>query len=217
MTTATLTLHDIWNALEPRPFQPNPNQKDAILHVDGPLYLTAGPGSGKTRVLLWRTLNLIVFHNVKPEEIFLSTFTEKAAKQLRDGLQSLLGLVTNTTGQPYDIARMYVGTVHSLCQQLLTDRRLHPGILRPITPTLMDALDQYFYLSDRRFWEAAVASTGLSDNANHAITAFFNDGKWGSTSRHRAVTDCINLFNRFSEECLAPDRKSTRLNSSHYS
>jgi DNA helicase-2/ATP-dependent DNA helicase PcrA len=199
-----LTLHDIWNALEPRPFQPNPNQKDAILHVDGPLYLTAGPGSGKTRVLLWRTLNLIVFHGVKPEEIFLSTFTEKAAKQLRDGLQSLLGLVTNTTGQPYDIARMYVGTVHSLCQQLLTDRRLHPGILRPITPTLMDALDQYFYLSDRRFWEAAVASTGLSDNANHAITAFFNDGKWGSTSRHRAVTDCINLFNRFSEECLDP-------------
>ncbi len=55
------------------------------MHVDGPLFLTAGPGSGKTRVLLWRTVNLIVFNDVKPEEIFLGTFTEKAAHQLREG------------------------------------------------------------------------------------------------------------------------------------
>ena len=60
-------------------FQLNPQQKAAILHEEGPLYLTAGPGSGKTRVLLWRTLHLIVHRGVPPEEIFLSTFTEKAA------------------------------------------------------------------------------------------------------------------------------------------
>lgn len=84
-----VTLQRIWGDLKPKPFVPNPNQEAAILHVDGPLYLTAGPGSGKTRVLLWRTLNLIVFHDVKPEELFLSTFTEKAAKQLQDGLRSL--------------------------------------------------------------------------------------------------------------------------------
>lgn len=62
-----------------------------------------------------------MFHNVKPEEIFLSTFTEKAAFQLKEGLRSLLGLVTNLMGKPYDISKMYVGTVHSLCQKLLTD------------------------------------------------------------------------------------------------
>jgi len=45
-------------------FSPNQQQRDAILHIEGPLFLTAGPGSGKTRVLLWRTLNLIVFHGV---------------------------------------------------------------------------------------------------------------------------------------------------------
>jgi len=77
--TDTLTLELLWSDAE---FQPNPEQKEAILHVNGPLYLPAGPGSGKTRVLLWRALNLIVFHNVKPEEIFLSTFTEKAAFNL---------------------------------------------------------------------------------------------------------------------------------------
>jgi len=74
-------------------FTPNPKQKEAILHTDGPLFLTAGPGSGKTRVILWRTVNLIVFHNINPHKIFLATFTEKAAHQLKDGLRSLLGLV----------------------------------------------------------------------------------------------------------------------------
>lgn len=91
---------------------PNPKQEEAIKHVDGPLFLTAEPGSGKARVLLWRTVNLIVFHEVGPKDIFFSTFTEKAARQLKDGLRELLGLATNFTNKPYDISRMYVGTVH---------------------------------------------------------------------------------------------------------
>ena len=103
-------------------FKPNPKQEKAILHINGPLFLTAGPGSGKTRVLLWRTVNLIVFHNIDPKKIFLATFTEKAAHQLKDGLRSLLGLITNETGQPYDISGMAIGTVHSICQDILVDR-----------------------------------------------------------------------------------------------
>jgi len=81
------TIDDLWKKAD---FKPNENQKAAILHTNGPLYLPAGPGSGKTRVLLWRTLNLIVFHDIPPEEIYLSTFTEKAAHQLKEGLRSLL-------------------------------------------------------------------------------------------------------------------------------
>jgi DNA helicase-2/ATP-dependent DNA helicase PcrA len=49
----------LWREMD---FIPTPNQREAILHLDGLLYLPAGPGSGKTRVLLWRTLNLTVFH-----------------------------------------------------------------------------------------------------------------------------------------------------------
>ena len=65
------------------------------------------------------TLNLIVFHNVQPNEIFLATFTEKAALQLKEGLQGLLSIASKYTHKPYDIAEMYVGTLHSLCQKLL--------------------------------------------------------------------------------------------------
>ena len=78
-------------------FKPNDAQYRAITHIEGPLFLTAGPGSGKTRVLLWRTLNLIVFHNVQPNEIFLATFTEKAALQLKEGLQGLLSIASKYT------------------------------------------------------------------------------------------------------------------------
>ena len=89
--TSTLTLEQLWQETG---FTPNTNQRDAILHVNGPLYLPAGPGSGKTRVLLWLTLNLCVFHGVSPEQIFLATFTDKAAFQLKEGLKQLFGLIT---------------------------------------------------------------------------------------------------------------------------
>ncbi|MFQ3673920.1 MAG: UvrD-helicase domain-containing protein, partial [Aggregatilineales bacterium] len=57
MKTVKYPITHFW---EEANFVPDPNQREAILHQEGPLYLTAGPGSGKTRVLLWRTLNLIV-------------------------------------------------------------------------------------------------------------------------------------------------------------
>src|SRR6185436_6551283 len=94
------SLDVLWSVFN---FAPNPEQRQAIMHVDGPLYLPAGPGSGKTRVLLWRTLNLIVFFGVPPEEIFLATFTEKAAHQLKEGLRALLGMVSARGGGTYDI------------------------------------------------------------------------------------------------------------------
>ncbi len=64
-------------------FAPTTELRAVILHGDGPLYLPAGPGSGKTRVLLWRAVNLIAVRGIRPDDIFLSTFTEKAAPAQR--------------------------------------------------------------------------------------------------------------------------------------
>lgn len=200
----TLTLRDLWRA---RNFSPNPNQEQAILHTEGPLYLPAGPGSGKTRVLLWRTVNLIVFHDVKPNDIYLSTFTEKAALQLREGLRQYLGAVTNITGVPYDIGNMYVGTVHSLCQHLIADRRLYPNRERPKTPQLMDDLEQYFFLYNRRRWDALTSVAAFESEPNFAINSYF---KKNSNSRHHAVVNAIALFNRLSEERIDPQAARKR-------
>ncbi len=170
LTRKMLSLGKLWEFAK---FEPNKQQQDAIEHVDGPLYLTAGPGSGKTRVLLWRTVNLIVFHGVKPEEIFLSTFTEKAAHQLKEGLRSLLGYVTNINTQPYDLTPMYIGTVHSLCQRILSDRRrFFVDRHRNRPPQLVDELGQYFHLSKNRVWAAVTQQAGLDENPNVTINAY---------------------------------------------
>lgn len=196
-----MTIEHFWQL---KNFKPNPKQEEAILHVEGPLFLTAGPGSGKTRVLLWRTLNLIVFHDIQPEEIFLSTFTEKAAFQLKEGLLSLLGLVTNETGKPYDIARMSIGTVHSICQKILSDRRFAPHSSRRKAPILLDELSQYFKIYNRGFWIDLLHAAGLDDEeaAQRAINQYFSGND--HYSRHKAVVNVIKLFNRFSEECVMP-------------
>ncbi len=205
----SVTLKDLWAEFD---FKPNKNQEEAILQVDGPLFLTAGPGSGKTKVLLWRTLNLIVFHGVEPERIFLSTFTEKAAHQLREGLKTLLSVVTNRTRQPFDLAKMSVGTVHSICQRILSDRRFSPDSKRPRTPRLFDELEQYFYLYKPSNWNRILEASGFADQeaCNHMVNLTI--GREDKGSRHVAVTNAITFFNRLSEECVDPieAKKKTR-------
>ena len=198
--THTSSLEQLWADAE---FMPNDEQKEAILYSDGPLYLPAGPGSGKTRVLLWRTLNLIIFHDIKPDEIFLSTFTEKAAFQLREGLRALLGAITIKTNVHFDISNMYVGTVHSLCRRIVTDRRFSPERKRRRAPLLMDEIDQYLYLYKRVRWGNLTSCVELGDDPNECINKYFTSK--GSKSKHNAVANCIALFNRFSEEHIKPE------------
>lgn len=215
------TLESLWQHFS---FTPNEGQRQAIEHAEGPLLLTAGPGSGKTRVLLWRTVNLIVFHMVPPGEIFLATFTEKAARQLKEGIQHLLGHVTNLTGRTFDLSEMAIGTVHAICQQLLTDRRFTDGGDRRVVPRLMDSLGQYFHLS-RRAWPDLMESAGFerseaygSFHEGHQFINGYLDPKENPPgSRHFAVENTKRVFNRFSEEMLAgrelidPDPEDERM------
>lgn len=187
-------------------FNPNKQQREAIFYKDNkPLLITAAPGSGKTRVLLWRTLNLILVHGMKPEEIYLSTFTEKAALQLKEGLKSLLGLVSNRFDIHFDISKMALGTIHSNCAKILKDRRFSKEKQRMRPPRVMDESEQYFYIYKKSFWDQLTKSGGFLDTetANEDINVFF--GNDTSSSRHHAVTKCISFFNRLSEEIVIPD------------
>ena len=188
---------------EKKKFKPNKPQLEAITTIDGPLFLTAGPGSGKTRVLLWRVVNLIVNHNIKPDEIFLATFTEKAALQLKEGLQGLLSLASELTGQPYDIAEMYVGTLHSLCQKLLVDRRFMRDRARCRKPILLDDLGQHFFVSNH--WKAIVEASDYDFEDDNYSVLHKEINEWfgthqGKFSKTLTVKNCISFFNRMSEE-----------------
>lgn len=194
-------------------FSPNKSQREAIQCMDRPLFLTAGPGSGKTRVILWRTLNLIVFHNVKPNEIFLATFTEKAALQLKQGLQCLLTIATSFTKQNYDLAEMYVGTFHSLCQKLLSDRRFNKERARVRRPVFLDDLQQYQFIYEKHLKEIIDASgidygTDIS-RAYSIINQWFDDKK--SSSKNKTTANLISFFNRMNEE----DFENKKLKCSH--
>jgi DNA helicase-2/ATP-dependent DNA helicase PcrA len=104
-STSSATLHD-----EPLLGTLNPAQREAVLHRDGPLLVLAGAGSGKTRVLTTRIARLIEVHGVDPRAILAVTFTNKAAGEMRDRIERLLGRST---------AGMWIGTFHAIGARML--------------------------------------------------------------------------------------------------
>jgi DNA helicase-2/ATP-dependent DNA helicase PcrA len=109
----------------------NPEQRQAVLHLSGPLLILAGAGSGKTRVITSRIAYLVGDGHARPEEVLAVTFTNKAAEEMRSRVEALLGS---------DCSRMWVSTFHSLCARLL--RREAPAIGLSRDFVIYDSSDQ---------------------------------------------------------------------------
>jgi ATP-dependent DNA helicase UvrD/PcrA len=102
----------------------NPRQRDAVRHLDGPLLILAGAGSGKTRVITHRIAHLIAAHRVPPDAILAVTFTNKAADEMRQRVMSLIGGLGHWTAP-------LISTFHSFCVRLLRRDGARLADLRP--------------------------------------------------------------------------------------
>jgi DNA helicase-2/ATP-dependent DNA helicase PcrA len=109
----------------------NPEQRDAVLHIDGPLLILAGAGSGKTRVIAQRIAYLLSEGYAQHDEILAVTFTNKAAEEMRTRVETLVGAAL--TGS-------WISTFHALCARLL--RREATAIGLPRDFVIYDSSDQ---------------------------------------------------------------------------
>jgi DNA helicase-2/ATP-dependent DNA helicase PcrA len=109
----------------------NPAQREAVLTTEGPVLVVAGAGSGKTRVLTHRIAHLVTACGVKPQEILAITFTNKAAGEMKERLERILGDVAH---------RMWVMTFHAACGRIL--RREAPRLGYRSNFTIYDQADQ---------------------------------------------------------------------------
>ena len=110
----------------------NKAQKEAVMHIDGPLLIVAGAGSGKTKVLTTRIANIIKEKKAFPNQILAVTFTNKAAKEMQTRVSKILK--SEATGLSW------LGTFHSICAKLL--RKHAPAVKLNSNFTIIDTDDQ---------------------------------------------------------------------------
>ena len=146
----------------------NPAQRAAVEALDGPVLMLAGAGTGKTKALIARIVHLLRQRQVRPNEILAVTFTNKAAREMKERVGRLLGEVAE--GMPW------MGTFHSLSAKIL---RRHAELvgLKP-TFTILDTDDQIRLLKqliaaadiDEKRWPARLLASLIDGWKNRALT-----------------------------------------------
>jgi DNA helicase-2/ATP-dependent DNA helicase PcrA len=170
----------------------NAPQREAVTHGDGPMLILAGAGSGKTRVLTHRIAYLVHSGEARPDELLAITFTNKAAQEMRERVELLLG--RSTRG-------MWVMTFHAACTRMLRVEAPRLGYTRQFT--IYDQADARRLIkqcidavgADPKRFPAAAVHSQISDAKNRLRDAAEYRSMVGSYFE-QTVADCYELYER---------------------
>ena len=152
------------------------SQRKAVTHLNGPLLIMAGPGSGKTEVISRRAAFLILSGSVDLHDLLVVTFTEKASLELKDRIQSKLPQV--------NVESMQISTIHAFCHYLLSEFRQHSPFRGSFS--VLDEAGQLLFIYTRR------VELGLSGILKGRESDFFSQVK--------------GMYNLASEEQIEPEK-----------
>ncbi|MEM4202690.1 MAG: ATP-dependent DNA helicase [Candidatus Methanomethylicaceae archaeon] len=175
--------------IDPRILQHFPDlsesQQSVVGHLDGPLLVIAGPGSGKTYSIILRALNLLLLDRAQPQNLVLCTFTEKAAYEMRDRLAAAAQKV-NYRG---DLSQLHISTIHGLCNKLLQQYRHRTQIGHNYE--ILDDLTQLLFIYEH-----------FDDIVGEPIENKYL-GRW--SIRWDAIKGVSEYFNKIAEELIDPE------------
>ncbi|MBV9544004.1 MAG: UvrD-helicase domain-containing protein, partial [Chloroflexi bacterium] len=171
----------------------NPHQREAASHVDGPLLILAGPGSGKTRVIVHRIAYLLDAKDIYPSRILAVTFTNKAARELRERLETLVG--------PETARGLAVGTFHANCARWLRRDIKHlgrdPGFAIYDDNDQMDVVKQVLKeleLDDKRTSPRAILSS-----ISHAKSELMSADAFGREAQGQWQETVARVYRRYND------------------
>ena len=163
----------------------NEDKRNAVFNTGGPTLIIAGPGTGKTYILVLRTLYLILSGKAKPSEIVLTTFTEKSAFELRDRLSSF----AKKLEEELDLHELVTGTIHSICDRFNSEFLKHTPLKK-----------NYIVLDD------LTRPLFIYDHFNEIISPFkIGDKYFGKWESKWYTIGCIQtFFDKITEELIDP-------------
>jgi len=161
----------------------NPAQREAVERLDGPVLMLAGAGTGKTKALTARVVHLLTTGRARPNEILSVTFTNKAAREMKNRVSGMLGQTVE--GMPW------LGTFHSICVKLLRRHAELVGLKSNFT--ILDKDDQLRLLKqlvqaagiDDKRWPARQLASIIDDWKNRALTPDRVPAADGGAYNHR--------------------------------
>jgi len=183
----------------------NPEQQRAVETTEGPLLIQAGAGSGKTKTLTHRIAHLIATHKATPYNILAVTFTNKAAREMRERVAQLLGQDAENRG-----FMPYMGTFHSICVRILRMDGEHISI--PRSYVIFDEADRLSAVKqaskqlglDEKAFPARVIAGLISSAKNELITPAEYDRAGGSPAT-RAASEVYPLYQNILKDSGALD------------